>query len=84
MKTLREINVFMSVTHVPMVSPQARDLPLHGFPETLTIHRKLIALGQPAQIKVVAVARDTVGNPYEHVRGHPVRCTLLCHSLLRA
>ena len=35
MKTLREINVSVPVAHAPIVSPLARDLVLHGFPETL-------------------------------------------------
>ncbi len=37
MKTLRKINVSVSVAHAPIVSPLARDLVLHGFPETLEI-----------------------------------------------
>jgi hypothetical protein len=35
MKTLRKINVSVPVAHAPIVSPLARDLVLHGFPETL-------------------------------------------------
>ena len=39
-EALRKINVFGPGAHVPIVSPLARDLILHGFPETLKNLRK--------------------------------------------
>ena len=43
-ETLRGINVSVAVAHVPIVSPLARDLILHGLPKTLGNLRKINAL----------------------------------------